>query len=290
MPKRSISAVYDTDENPSKKTWDFTIFWKLETELEEIMETLKLWQEDCTRMRIAKELTEDGREHLQCKLTWRVPKRWPAMKKLLGPIHFEVSIVDCFSYCGKMGSNVLVNHDGRRQGQRCDLKACMQDIKDGATEWELWEKHPSTMIRYKRNMMGYMAQMEKRKLRPKAEVVWLHGRDMDDYVEETYPDAYYVQPDGNGNLWWDDYDSRENKTVVFQGLTESMVKYDTLCRILAGRGKYRCGTKGGSVWLQAERFVITCATSPEYMWKALKDTRLRKAVTEVHRCPFVLPK
>jgi len=151
MPKRRRNE----DPDPVISTFDFTVYPDdnkmlfAEEELKGLLSTFEAWREDCTRMRIAKEVCPNTkRDHLQCKLTWRVGKRWAAMRKIMGHVHFEESASKCFSYCAKLGDTVLINHDGRRQGQRSDLQACIDKAAAGASQRELFSDFGPTMVRY----------------------------------------------------------------------------------------------------------------------------------------------
>lgn len=121
-------------------------------ELAGYMCLFEMWMPDCTRIRVAKEVCpKTGREHLQCKLTWRIGKRWAAMKKIMGHVHFEPSASKCFSYCAKVpaeGEVMLLNHDSRKQGNRSDLQRCIDSAAAGATTRELFTDFGPTMVRY----------------------------------------------------------------------------------------------------------------------------------------------
>jgi len=153
MPKRKRS--YKTDEDPTKWTFDFTVYpsdGKMLFGVEELalyLAKFEAWKSDATRLRLSKEVCPDTkRDHLQCKITWRVGKRWAQMQKLMDPIHFEVSKSLCFAYCAKLGSELLIEHDGRKQGNRSDLQKCLDSAAAGASTRELFTDFGPTMVRY----------------------------------------------------------------------------------------------------------------------------------------------
>jgi len=151
MPKRKRRP----DSDPTISTFDFTVYpsnEKLvfaEAELGELMAHFEAWKPDTTRLRISKEVCPDTkRDHLQCKVTWRIGKRWAQMKKIMGRVHFEESVSKCFGYCAKLDEVLLLEHDGRRQGQRSDLQACITAAAAGASTRELFTDFGPTMVRY----------------------------------------------------------------------------------------------------------------------------------------------
>ena len=150
MPKRKRD---DDDDGEVHKTWDFTIYWKSDAEFERWMMALEAWKPDCTRLQVAKEVCpETEREHLQCKVTFKYGKRWSAMKKLMCGTHFEISKCGCFVYTAKPDSNILISHDGRKQGQRSDLQRCIDSAASGASQRELFTNFGPTMVRYGRGI------------------------------------------------------------------------------------------------------------------------------------------
>lgn len=268
------------DGNPPMKTYDFTCFWESEEEYGTIVATLKVWCGDATRLQACKEICpESKREHLQCKITWKYAKRWDAMKKLLAKHHFEESVTKCFAYCAKMDSKLIITHDTRAPGQRSDLIKMKQMIDEGATEEDLWEEFFGSMTRYSSAMKRYIALKGKKKRRPKLQVEWYigaSGAGKSTKADELYPDAYWVNVDGTGNVWWDDYDGEE--VVVIDDFRPNMFRYEQLLKLLNSRGKYRIAYKGGSSWLHCKKVVITSVEHPSCMY-SMYDEQLARRIT-----------
>lgn len=278
LPEAVETMVYD-DGKP-KKTFDFTIYWDTEDEYNMIVEKLKAWCGDATRMQASKEICpETQREHLQCKVTWKYAKRWAAMKKLMHTHHFEVSKCKCFAYTVKMDGKIVVLHDSRAPGARSDLAKMKQLIDEGATEEELWEEHFGSMSRYSSAMKRYMALKAKGRRRPKLIVEWYigpSGAGKSTKAELENPGAYWVNVDGTGHIWWDDYDGEE--VVVIDDFRANMFRYEQLLKLLNSRGKYRIAYKGGSSWLHCKKVVITSVEHPRDMY-GMYDEQLERRVT-----------
>jgi len=147
MPKRKR---HKDDDGETHKTWDWTVYWKDDEELQGWLTALEAWKPDCTRLQVAQEVCPTtGRLHLQCKCTFRYAKRWAAFQKLMGKAHFEVSACECFVYTAKPDSKILICHDGRkRQGERSDLQRCIDSAAAGGTQRELFTHFGPTMVRY----------------------------------------------------------------------------------------------------------------------------------------------
>lgn len=169
MPKaQKKNSDYD-GENKAKKTWDFTI-WCDRIDKDEQKERLERWCADATRMQVSEEICPDtGKVHWQCKMTWRIAKRWSAMRKLLGDgIHVTASKCMCFAYCDKLDAvKNIISHDGRRQGCRTDLEEACAMVKEGASIKDLTTEHTAVMVKYGRGIREVMAVLLPKVDKPK---------------------------------------------------------------------------------------------------------------------------
>lgn len=130
------------------KTWDLTI----NNYDDKIVDMLRLWEPEVTRMVVAKEVGEEGTPHLQIKVTFKMTRRFAAIKKLAGKAHIEESLVTLdFLYCLKLDTgteNIAINVDNRKQGGRTDLAEACDALKDGATINDLYRTHTEIMVKY----------------------------------------------------------------------------------------------------------------------------------------------
>jgi len=269
-----------TEQNKVEKTFDFTIYWKDEDEKARITEMLKAWTGDCTRLQVCQEVCPDTKkDHYQCKCTWRVGKRWTQMKKLMGHHHFEKSVSKCFAYTAKLDSTMIVTHDGRAPGARSDLVAMKAIIDNGGTEEDLWDEHFGSMCRYNNAMSKYKALKSKKRKRPLLDVEWIigpSGAGKSTQAEKENPDAYWLNQDGTGNIWWDGYDGES--CVVIDDFRPNMFTYEQLLKLLSSRGNYRIAHKGGSGWLTCEKIVLTSVEHPRNLY-GMYDVQLERRVT-----------
>lgn len=263
------------------KTWDFTLFYNAADEMEDLLIKMRLWATDCTRLQVAQELCPDtNRAHLQCKLTWKVGKRWAAMKKLMGDAHFEISITTCYAYCAKLDSKILIAHDTREPGARSDLQKMKKCIDEGGTQEALWHEHFGSMMRYHNGIEKYRAIINKKRKRPHLQVQWILGASgigKSKKANADNPDAYWLNMDGTGNIWWDGYDGED--TVIIDDFRPNMFTYEQLLKLLSSQGKYRIAIKGGSGWLTCSKIVLTSVEHPNNMY-SMYDEQLARRVTE----------
>lgn len=279
MPKRKRET-----KNDVKKTYDFTIYPKDESDYDRTIEKLEAWTADATRLQVSAEVCpETNRDHLQCKITWKIGKRWSAMKKLLGDAHFEPSVSTCFAYCAKIDDDnkLLISHDARAPGARNDLMEMKAMIDEGCTKEELWQEHFGSMTRYSNAMEKYMLLKSKHKPRVQLEVEWIIGSSgvgKSTKAEAENPHAYWLTQDSTDNIWWDGYDGEE--TIIIDDFRPSMFRYEQLLKLLNSRGKYRLCHKGGSSWLNAKKFVITSVLHPSEMYR-MYDEQLDRRITKL---------
>jgi len=273
-----------TDGKP-KTTWDLTIWWKDEDHYEELVKMLTAWTGDCTRLQACRELApETGKWHLQTKCTWRNAKRWSQMKKLCAKQHFEVSVSQCFAYCAKLDSKLIISHDSRAPGSRTELVKMKAIIDEGGSDEMLWDEHFGSMCRYNNAMSKYRALKAKKRHRPNLFVEWVIGKPGDGKSYKAgheEPDAYWLNADGTGNVWWDAYDGES--VIVIDDFRPNMFTYEQLLKLLSSEGKYRIAHKGGSSWLHCTKVILTSYVHPDQLY-SMYDYQLERRITKWTFC------
>lgn len=144
----------------AKRTWIFTLNNYTETEVSAIQK----WTPEVKRMLVSKEVGENNTPHLQGAITFVRTYRLAALKKLLARAHWEVAKAkDCFIYCAKDTSEVIVDVNNRKQGSRSDLEEIKQEILDGASDQQLWMNHWGTMVRCHRGIAKGRKMIKRKK-------------------------------------------------------------------------------------------------------------------------------
>ena len=109
----------------SARTWCFTLNNYTDADIE----LIKVWE--CNRILVSKETGENGTPHLQGAITWKRTYRLAALKKMHTRIHWEQAKTrDCFNYCAKEGSEIVINENYVQQGNRTDLSLACDLIKE----------------------------------------------------------------------------------------------------------------------------------------------------------------
>jgi hypothetical protein len=132
------------------KTWDFTLNNYTPGEVS----TFQSWSEEVSKMVVSKELSESGTPHLQGRITFKRAYRLKALRKQVPRAHWEPTKATADSlYCKKVDSEVILDVNNRKQGQRSELSDAVDTIKSGVSVKKLWEEHPLTMVKFHRGLM-----------------------------------------------------------------------------------------------------------------------------------------
>ena len=254
---------HKNDKNP-KKTWDFVVH----SDFDNVIQKMRMWDPDVTRLQVSREWGEDGKEHLQCKVTWRVAKRWSAMKKLIHPHHFERSITTCFAYTVKLNKadKPEIYIDNRAPGQRNDLDKMKTMIDSGAADSDLWNEHFGSMLRYDRGMNRYrdvINMNNQRSWMTQGEWYWGATGTGKSHKAFTENPGAYVYPI-NDNGWWDNYKGEE---IVIINEFRGQLMYSELLLLVdkwPHHVKRRCTTPYPFL---AKKVVITSSRHPKDIYK-----------------------
>lgn len=133
-------------DKPSK-SWVFTI----NNYTTEHLDLLSRWnsEEFVTRLTVTKEVGESGTPHLQGAVTFKVAKRFAGLKKMIASAHWEAAVAkDAALYCLKEGSQVFINENYGKQGQRSDLAEAVVKIRSGVRPQEAMD--PGMYMNYGR--------------------------------------------------------------------------------------------------------------------------------------------
>jgi len=214
------------------------------------------------------EVGDGGYRHWQGYIELKSPTRLAGVKKLLHrtDAHLEIrrgSREEARDYCKKEGQwrEVGVWQEGG-QGERTDFKAALKSVAEGKSLIELFETHPSVMIRYGRGIEKYRAmktlQVQRQKGFTKKRVIVLFGeagRGKTRLAVELAGgiDYFILPPSNSGNLWWDGYNGE--KTIIVNEADERL-PLRFMLELLDGY-PMQLNTKGGMVVCEAETVIMT---------------------------------
>lgn len=260
----------------TSKTWDLTLNNYTDADIE----LLESWADDCKRLVVSKEVGEGGTPHLQGRITFARSYRLSGLKKLIPRAHWEKTMcVQDSLYCKKEDSELILNVDNRKQGQRSDLDELRTLVDSGATKLDLFEAHFPSMVRYHKGIYEYRCLKNARRKRPAPEVIWFYGPSgsgKSTHAEELAPEAYWVCAEHGDKIWWDGYDGQD--TIIFDDFRPTMMTYGDLLKLTNNCGRYRLAIKGGSDWLTSKRIIFTSDRHPRDMY-AMYDEQLHRRIS-----------
>lgn len=137
------------------KYWVFTLNNYTEEEETKVMELQD--NEMVSYIIYGRELGDNETPHLQGYIEFVNRKKLRTVKKVPGlqRAHWEKrkgTGQEASQYCKKEGNYFeWGNLSAETQGRRTDLDQVFEAVRGGATLRELWERYPSTMVRYGRN-------------------------------------------------------------------------------------------------------------------------------------------
>lgn len=227
-----------------------------------------------------REKGESGTPHLQGFITFKQPKRFGGLKKMMPGYHIApaISQESGFNYCLKELDYEI--DDRRTPGKRNDILEMKDKIDKGCTKIELWEENFESMVHCHKGMYEYMQLKNKKKKRPHLKVFWIIGKSgagKSSWVDERYPDAYWLTP-SDGKMWWDGYDSES--CVAIDDFRPNFYTYEGLLKLLNSRGKYRINIKNSSAWLTCDTICLTSVYHPKEMY-TMYDRQLERRITEI---------
>ncbi len=217
MPRRGRGRPrkvrHENDDGASHRIWDITDWALFDTEgnLDEarLARWKRLSEPDCTRkLMIAKEIAPNMLNlHGQARVSFNCPHSFVYVTKLFASLHVEVTkATDDWSYFLKFDSEILIDVDNRKQGQRNVFKQQLEVIKNGGTVRDCMELPGANYqsVRAAELLMKYHEPPRPQAPRtvqytPPTEWSWT-------------PDSYVVR----SKAYWDGYDA--HSTIVINNL------------------------------------------------------------------------
>lgn len=222
---------------------------------------------------------ETEHAHLQFYVQLAKKARLNQLKKLIDDkAHWEVArgtAKQCIDYCTKEDTRVAgpwTVGEPSTQGQRTELEKAADMILEKNSMLEVAMECKSSYIRYHRGLQAFKNLVhgsKPRDLKENGPEVWIFwgdsGSGKTKRAFENWPDAYVKLTNGK---WWDGYEGQE--TVIFDDFKGSSLSLHDFQRVI-DRYPLRVETKGGTVELQATRYVFTSNRHPSEWYSEEAD-------------------
>lgn len=222
---------------------------------------------------IGEEIGECGTPHLQGHIGFSGPKRFSAVKSVLGDrCHIEKSADPKRSilYCRKDG-RLLVDKDDRKQGARTDLDSVFELARSGCGIREIVEQYPREYIKYHGGIDKCVRIMQPKLERwTETEVIVLLGPTgcgKTRFAVTFDPYRIPVPSTDTAPVWFDGY--RGQDTVLLDDY-RGTITYDLLLHITDGY-PMAVPVKGGFVERNWTRVLITTNYRNVGEWHPSKD-------------------
>ncbi len=233
---------------------------------------------------------ESQRSHLQGYIETKKPCRHAAIKRELDDetVHLEKrrgTRAQARAYCRKpetreQGPYERGEWTGGGQGTRSDIDGAVALLRDGGTMHELLSSMPTVFVKYTRGLRAassIMAGVRKRERDIVTTVYWgLSGSGKTRRAIDEAGDAdYYILSRDSETLWFDGYEGQDYLIIdEFYG----WIKWSFFLRLL-DRYPCRLPIKGGFVWANWTRIVITSNKEPSRWYERGLPTELSRRLT-----------
>lgn len=247
---------------------------------EEFFEVLKR-DAVCACMQL--ERGKEGTPHYQAFVSYKTPRHDTAMRSKFKGCHIEIAknAMAAWRYCQKEETRVKgevplthgippaaknVKGDTKARNEMILEKGVEACVRDGDINIERYKQIKQSVDLFKINTCTA-------KNREDVCGIWYHGAPgtgKSHKARELYGEDLYLKPQ---NKWWDGYTGQ--KYVLLDDFDKQGACLGHYLKIWGD--KYACSgeTKGGTIPLQFEKFIITSNYTPEQLWE---DTEMRTAI------------
>lgn len=217
----------------------------------------------CKYLVYGKEVGESGTPHLQGFFTLGKVARLSGVKKLGFNCHLEPAKSTskaCAEYCKKDGDFVEFGSPPS-QGKRTDLEHVCDLIKSGKGMKEVALECPVSFVKYHRGLRELAIVCTEAYNHDSVRGQWYWGapgtgKSMTARTES--PGAYLKSQ----NKWWDGYAGEH--VVILDDMDSDCLGH--LLKIWTDRYACKGETKGGHVWLQHRKFIVTSNYSIDHLF------------------------
>jgi len=219
-----------------------------------------------------KEKGESGTPHLQGFIIFDKPKRLSACVKIV-QAHWSIAkgtSEQASDYCKKDG-DFFESGTPPTPGKRTDLQGVSDMIKEGKSIQEIASEHPETFIKFGRGIRDLKLTLDTKYTPEGLRGVWYWGppgTGKSRKAREENPDAYLKSQ----SKWFDGYNGED--VIILDDMDTNVLGHHL--KIWADRYPCTGETKGGTINLQHEKFIVTSNYSIQALWP--DDAEMQSAI------------
>jgi len=236
----------------------------------------------CTYLVYQYERGENGTPHFQGYFRFKSRRAFNSVRRLLsrdGVCRFHLeprrgTIPQAIDYCTDAakrdnGANAEIVEYGIRPsggGSRSDIRACLELVKQGKSQRDLYDEHPEVMVKYARGIQAAKLVYEDQR-DFKTIVKWYYGgtgtgKSRAAFDETRDVTAYWK---AGASKWWDGYDGQD--TVVIDDYRCDLCPFHQLLRLF---DRYPLSVEGKGVVLsfRSRVIIVTAPHKPDVMWRS----------------------
>jgi hypothetical protein len=252
--------------------------------------TIKEWAECKAKYAvIGKEEGKSGTPHLQGYVELKRRQASANVRRAMPRAHIESrrgTAKQAADYCKKDG-DFWETGSISQQGRRNDIAKLVDDCKNTElSTYEVFERNPVSFFKFNKHastVMNMVMRQDTSFTNMKVYILWgAAGTGKTRAAHDLDPEIF-VLPCGGGQstLWWDGYDPRTHKTVLFDDFYGGAIKYPYLLKLLDGY-RFNLPVKGSFAWKSYDTVVITSNNDPESWYPNGLSPALRRRITSIH--------
>ncbi len=173
----------------------------------------------------------------------------------------------------------------RGQGQRMDLQEVHEALRAGMSYAECSDKFFYPWLKYRRGFSEYLFIHANKQWRSVEVIVYLGktGIGKTRLAWQLYPDLFRLPTPGKdyNTLWFNGYYGQD--TMLIDDMRRGYLRYSDLIAIIDGH-PIPCETKGGFVFLNVTRIIITTNVHPDHWYDYdynMEYDILKRRITEI---------